>query len=482
MVFSSAVFLFAFLPLTLIAYYLLDRRFRNVFLLIMSLVFYGWGGPRYLLLLGLSIAVNYALALWVAGEKRAVPGIAKAGRFPVVLAVIFNLAVFFVFKYLNFTVANANALLLRLGLGESLLKQTAIVLPIGISFFTFQAMSYVFDVYRGRGEVQRNPLNVGLYIAFFPQLIAGPIVRYQTVAEEIRTRRESLRDFSSGLERFILGLAKKVILANTAASLADQAFDAAGPIPALLAWLGALAYTLQIYFDFSGYSDMAIGLGRMFGFHFDENFDYPYASATVTEFWRRWHISLGSWFRDYVYFPLGGSRVSRGKLVRNLLAVWLLTGVWHGANWTFILWGLLYFLLLTAEKLLDLPKKLPGKPAAAAVYRVFTLLCVVLGWVLFRAENLGGAAAYLRSMLGLGGAGLADGQSLYLLRQYWRVLLLGALLSLPLLRSLLAALRKKLPGEAVWDALKKLALLALAALAVAFTVSNSFNPFIYFNF
>ena len=303
MVFSSAVFLFAFLPLTLIAYYLLDRRFRNVFLLIMSLVFYGWGGPRYLLLLGLSIAVNYALALWVAGEKRAAPGIAKAGRFPVVLAVIFNLAVFFVFKYLNFTVANANALLLRLGLGESLLKQTAIVLPIGISFFTFQAMSYVFDVYRGRGEVQRNPLNVGLYIAFFPQLIAGPIVRYQTVAEEIRTRRESLRDFSSGLERFILGLAKKVILANTAASLADQAFDAAGPIPALLAWLGALAYTLQIYFDFSGYSDMAIGLGRMFGFHFDENFDYPYASATVTEFWRRWHISLGSWFRDYVYFP-----------------------------------------------------------------------------------------------------------------------------------------------------------------------------------
>ena len=348
MLFSSAVFLYAFLPATIAVYYLLLRKWRkaqNYFLLFVSLFFYGWGEPKFVLVMLLSIFANYIFALLVDyGKKKEKKYFCKA---VIALTVIFNLAILFVYKYLNFTAGIFENIF---GVNFGLPK---ILLPIGISFFTFQAMSYVLDVYRDRGAVQKNILNVGLYISFFPQLIAGPIVRYETVAEEINNRKETVEDFFGGFIRFIYGFAKKVLLSNNFAIIADRAFDTAaagGELSVSMSWLGAVSYAFQIFFDFGGYSDMAIGLGRMFGFHFLENFDYPYISRSITEFWRRCHISLGSWFRDYVYFPLGGSRVNKPRLILNLFVVWFLTGVWHGANWTFILWGLIYFVLLVVEK------------------------------------------------------------------------------------------------------------------------------------
>ena len=355
MLFSSSIFLFLFLPLVLFLYYLPLRGWRegqNLFLLLASLAFYAWGEPWFVLVMMASILINYAFGLWTARNKRT----GKSLFPPVALAVAVNLSVLFVFKYLMFTLGILNSL------GASL-TLPVIRLPIGISFFTFQALSYVLDVARGRGEVQRSPLKVGLYISFFPQLIAGPIVKYETVAQQIDCRKESWADVSSGCVRFLTGLGKKVLIANQMAVVADRAFGMeAGSLSASFAWLGSLCYTMQIYYDFSGYSDMAIGLGRMFGFHFLENFRYPYRSRSITEFWRRWHISLSTWFRDYVYFPLGGSRVDAPwKHLRNLFAVWLLTGIWHGANWTFIAWGLLYFLLLVLEKYAHVGR---GWPAA----------------------------------------------------------------------------------------------------------------------
>ena len=329
MVFSTPIFLFVFLPVVLLLYYLPRRSghfTRNFILLVFSLFFYAWGEPVHVALMLLSILMNWGFGLLVRGNR----GTAK-GKAAVALAVLYNMGMLFVFKYLNFVADNLGWLL------HTQFSIPKIALPIGISFYSFQALSYVIDVYRGHGEAQRNPMNVGLYIALFPQLIAGPIVRYETVALQIRERRECWDDFTSGVCRFIVGFAKKLILANQFGYLADTIFEWKMGMSVGMAWLGALAYTLQIYFDFSGYSCMAIGLGRMFGFHFLENFDHPYVSRSITEFWRRWHISLGTWFRDYVYFPMGGSRVkTKSRLVFNLFVVWMLTGIWHGANWTFV--------------------------------------------------------------------------------------------------------------------------------------------------
>ncbi|MDD3926872.1 MAG: MBOAT family protein, partial [bacterium] len=348
MLFSSSVFIFLFLPVTILVYYALikNRPLQNILLLIVSLLFYAWGEPWFVFVMIGSIISNWFFGLLI-DKHRDSPAKVK---FLLVAMLAFNLSVMFIFKYLVFALVNINGLL------KTHITVPDITLPIGISFFTFQAMSYVLDVYRKKGDVQINPLNVGLYISFFPQLIAGPIVRYQTIAEMINGRKENFDDFSQGVCRFIVGLAKKILLANTLALVADKAFSLpAGELSVTFAWLGAIAYAFQIFFDFSGYSDMAIGLGKMFGFHFDENFNYPYISKSVSEFWRRWHISLGTWFRDYVYFPLGGSRVtSRGRLVLNLFIVWLLTGIWHGANWTLIIWGLYYFVFITTEKLTGL--------------------------------------------------------------------------------------------------------------------------------
>ena len=399
MLFSSSVFLFLFLPAVLLVYYLPLRRWRegqNVFLLLASLFFYAWGEPWFVLVMIASILANYGFGLWVAHAQ----GRGRSGRPAVVCAVVLNLGLLFVFKYLMFTLGILN----RLGAAFVI---PVIELPIGISFFTFQALSYVLDVQRGRGQAQRSPLKVGLYVSLFPQLIAGPIVKYETVAEQIDGRRETWADFSAGCTRFIAGLGKKVLIANQLALVADWAFllEGAGDLTAAFAWLGSICYTFQIYYDFSGYSDMAIGLGKMFGFHFLENFNYPYISTSVTEFWRRWHISLSTWFRDYVYFPLGGSRVeSRSRHIRNLFVVWLLTGIWHGANWTFVAWGLFYFVLLVLEKYAGLGRGWPGW-----CRWLFTFLMVNFAWVLFRADSLLAAAHYLQAMFGL--TGVIFGQS-----------------------------------------------------------------------
>ena len=461
MVFSSYTFLFYFLPPLLILYYLIPRRSlggRNLVLLAFSLFFYFAGGPRHLPLMLLSIAINYVGGLLCA----------KRRRWALVLTMAVNLGLLGWFKYAGFVGENLRALGLPLSVPE-------VVLPIGISFFTFQGMSYVIDVYRGDTPPAKNPLQVALYIALFPQLVAGPIVRYTTVAEELVSRRETFDDFAAGALRFSFGLAKKMLLANNLSLMADEAFSTA-PIGAAAAWLGAIAYTGQIYFDFSGYSDMAIGLGRMFGFHFEENFNYPYISKSVTEFWRRWHMSLSGWFRDYVYIPLGGSRAGTAKQVRNILLVWTLTGLWHGAAWNFLLWGLYFGVLLLGEKFWW-GKALERAPSP--LRHLYAMVIVVLGWVLFRCEGLSAVGSYLGAMLGLSGAGW--GQALYFLRQYGVFLVVGAVASLPVKDALRAALQRRKAERAIqWgSALAGLALLGLSFLQL---ISSTANPFIYYRF
>jgi len=473
MLFSSNIFLFLFLPLTIIIYYVLPRRLRNAFLFLVSLIFYGWGEPSFLFVMLGCIAFDYVFAIIIhkiekPGPKRAV----------LAFAIACNLGLLFIYKYLNFTVTNLNQLGFNLPYKE-------IILPLGISFFTFQAMSYVIDVYRNNAKVQYNPLNIGLYITFFPQLVAGPIVRYQTIADQIITREETVSDFSEGVRRFIIGFSKKVILANNMALVADAAFKAADPTRTVAyAWIGALAYAFQILFDFSGYSDMAIGMGKMFGFHFLENFNYPYISASISEFWRRWHISLGQWFRDYVYFPLGGSRVkSRWRMVFNLFVVWTLTGIWHGASWNFLIWGLGYFVLIAFEKLTDIPNRFRHTWQKVA-YRIFTLLCVLLGWVIFRANGMQAGWNYLLSMVGANGNALAGVDVAGALRDYWFFFLAAIVCSTPVF---LVAKNKLMESKhrAVRVAVNVLSVAAYLCIfiwAFSFLILGSQNPFIYFNF
>ena len=461
MVFSSGIFLFLFLPIVLLIYYnplIRSRSFRNIFLFLASIIFYAWGEPVYVLLMLSSIVVNWLFGRCIMAGKNSTVIAA--------LAVVYNLAFLFVFKYLDFAITNCNNLL------NLSIPLFGIELPIGISFYTFQAMSYVIDVKRKPELAQRSLLNVGLYIACFPQLIAGPIVRYETVAQQIRERTESWNDVTVGLRRFLWGLAKKVILANNLAKFADLSFDGI-ELSTALAWLGAAAYMLQIYFDFSGYSDMAIGLGRMFGFRFDENFNYPYAASGITDFWRRWHISLSTWFRDYVYIPLGGNRVRPARHILNLFLVWLLTGIWHGANWTFILWGLIYFLLLMLEKYTPLKRvpKLFG--------HLYTLLAVCLCWVLFRAASLSSALEYLKAMFGAAPLGIWDGNASIVLTNGFVYFLLGAILSFPIVPYF--AKKTFVQKPAVQYLLAFFQLLVFL-LTIGFILSSSYDPFIYFNF
>lgn len=468
MVFSTTTFLFLFLPAVLAVYYIpfvkKRRKLSNFILTAASILFYAWGEPVFVLIMLGSIVINWAFGLAV--QKNLEKNKSKA-RLAVGLSVATDLAILFVFKYLTFILENFNLLF------NKNINTLNIALPIGISFFTFQAMSYVIDVYRGKGEAQKNPLNVALYISFFPQLIAGPIVRYETVADEIQNRRENIDDFCSGVYRFMLGLCKKVLIANNLATVADVAFGSS-ELSVAMAWLGVLAYTLQIYFDFSGYSEMAIGMGRMFGFHFLENFDYPYSSRTITEFWRRWHMSLGTWFRDYVYFPLGGSRVkSKARLVFNLFVVWSLTGIWHGANWTFLLWGLLYFVLLTIEKLTGLSKK-PNWFG-----HIYTLLFVMLGWVLFRASNVTDAFRYIGVMFGVGSSGLYDSDFLMYISNFKFYLIAGVLASFPILKKIKSC---KWVNIKIYHIISAVCLTVMFIVSLSFMIKGSYNPFIYFNF
>ncbi len=478
MLFSSNEFLFLFMPIVLLLYYGIFKHIknitpRNVLLLIFSLIFYAWGEEIFVFVLLGSILMNWAFGLLVDKYR---PN-KKAAYTIITLSTIFNVAVIFVGKYLMFTLNNVNALF------GSDIPVPQIALPIGISFFTFQAMSYVIDVYRQNGEAQKNPLNVGLYITFFPQLIAGPIVRYETVAYQINHRVETLDDFTKGVCRFIVGLGKKVLIANNMAIIADAVFGT-NEMSLAAAWMGALAYSFQIYFDFSGYSDMAIGLGKMFGFRFEENFDYPYISTSATEFWRRWHISLGTWFRDYVYFPLGGSRVeSKVRLVFNLFVVWFLTGVWHGANWTFIVWGLYYFVILTIEKVFFTKyiKDIKTKPVyIRALSHIITLFIVIISWVVFRANDLGHFASYIQSMFA--NPVMVDDMFLGYFRDKAVIFVFAVIFSMPLAKKINQLCEKSKALATVKSIAYPIVIFALFLTAAAYIVKGSYNPFIYFNF
>lgn len=469
MLFPSEVFLFVFLPIVVVVYYALLRKtknIKNIFLLIVSLFFYAWGEPTYVFLMVGTILFNWLLGILV--DKFRENKLIKIGLF--IMLIAFNIGILGWFKYSGFTVLQINRFL-----GTSI-PVPVVPLPIGISFFTFQAMSYVIDVYRKQGKMQLNPLNVGLYVSFFPQLIAGPIVRYETVAEQIEHRKENLQGFTSGVTRFCIGLAKKVLIANNMALIADKVFELIinGEFQAsvAMAWLGAISYTFQIFFDFSGYSDMAIGLGKMFGFHFEENFKYPYISKTVSEFWRRWHISMQTWFRDYVYFPLGGSRVSKPRAIFNIFVVWLLTGMWHGANWTFIAWGLMYFVILTFEKLTGLAKK---------EYwwgHIYTMVLVIIGWVIFRSTGMGNAFLYIKAMFGIGAKGILDKAVFAYIAQNWLYFVLAIIGSMPIMPKI----DKKLENNKVWQVVYAVGVVVCMVVSVSFICNNAYNPFIYFNF
>ena len=466
MLFSSVPFLFYFLPAVLLVYFLVPKRAKNGVLLLSSLVFYGWGEPRYLPVMLVSILQGYIFGRLIERFRDT-----RRAKLFLVLSVLLSLGTLAYFKYADFMIANLNALT---GLSAPLLR---LALPVGISFYTFQILSYTVDVYRGTVPAQRNFIDLAAYIAMFPQLIAGPIVRYSDIAVQLKTREHSVSEAASGARRFILGLAKKILLANLLGELVSS-FRASADLSILYYWLGAIAFTLQIYYDFSGYSDMAIGLGRIFGFRYLENFDYPYISASITEFWRRWHMSLGSWFRDYVYIPLGGNRVSKAKWLRNILIVWLLTGLWHGAAWNFVLWGLFFAVFLTAEKLWY------GRALAKTrVFKhIYVLLLVVVSFVLFDANSVGEAAATIGGLFGAAGVSAVNPISLYYLRSFAVVFLIGIVGATPLPKRIVEQLGSTRAGAMVVDVLEPLVLVSVLAVSIGYLVDGSFNPFLYFRF
>jgi len=492
MLFSSVPFLYYFLPAVLLCYFLLPlllkytvapflpkltaritggrwqaspegflTSVRNLILLVFSLVFYGWGEPKYVYLMFATIALFYLCGLAIGWCST------KAWqKFWLVASVVISLSLLALFKYADFFISSVNAVT---GLNMTLLR---LALPIGISFYTFQCLSYTVDVYRGTAQVQKNPINFGAYVALFPQLIAGPIVRYVDVARELNSRDHSWEKIALGLRRFLVGLTKKILIANQLGELTNI-FRDSGEKSVVFFWMYAIAFALHIYFDFSGYSDMAIGLGKVFGFHFIENFNYPYLSKSIGEFWRRWHMSLGSWFRDYVYIPLGGNRVSKSRWVFNTLVVWMLTGLWHGAAWNFVLWGLLYAAFLLLEKFVPALLKLP-----TLLRRCYVLLIVVLGFVLFNAVSLQEAVSDIGGMFGFAGVPLVNSQTLYYLRSYGALFIAGFIGATPLVKNL----AQKLEHKPIGAVLEPIVLIALLLVCTAYLVDGSFNPFLYFRF
>ena len=463
MVFSSLPFLFFYLTVVLLVYKLSPLKLRNLFLFLASLFFYAWGEPVYIVIMFLSTAIDYTHGMlvekWRANDKKA--------RLAVASSVFFNLAILVFFKYWDFLMGSINAIT---GWNLPLL---GIPLPIGISFYTFQTMSYTIDVYRQDAPVQKNIITFGTFVTLFPQLIAGPIIQYKSVAEQLMHREEGLGKFVSGVERFSVGLAKKVLLANAIGSMWDAFLAMSGAeLTVVGAWLGLMAYAFQIYFDFSGYSDMAVGLGRMIGFEFMENFNYPYISQSIVEFWKRWHISLTNWFREYLYFPLGGSRCSKGKWIRYILIVWVLTGIWHGAGWNFLLWGLYYAVWMLAERLF-LGKYLEKLPGAAQ--HVYTMVVVLIGWCLFAVEDMGHLGTYLAACFG--GARFISANTLYYLRSYLPMLVILIVASTPAVKKLWNKLDEK-----VRLVISPALVLGALVLCTACLVDASYNPFLYFRF
>ena len=466
MLFSSIPFLYYFLPCVLILYFVVPKCLKNTVLLLSSLVFYAWGEPKYVLLMAVSITLGYVFRLLIEIWRGT-----KLSKLFLILSIVTSLGLLGYFKYADFFIANFNA---ATGLSVPLLK---IALPIGISFYTFQILSYTVDVYRGEVKAQRNYISLAVYVALFPQLIAGPIVRYSDIAAQLESRTHSFSNVALGTRRFILGLAKKVLIANALGELCDI-FKESNDKSVLFFWLYAIAFTLHIYFDFSGYSDMAIGLGKIFGFDFLENFDYPYISGSITEFWRRWHMSLGSWFRDYVYIPLGGNRVSKARWFLNIFIVWMLTGFWHGAAWNFIVWGLFFAILLIIEKLWLL-KPLKKSKVLSHIYVMFF---VIISFVIFNAADMKEAFSYIGGMFGAGGIPFISEEWLYYLRSYGVVLIVAIIGATPLVKKLVLSVKKKSTGEKIMNIAEPIMLVALLLVITAYLVDGSFNPFLYFRF
>lgn len=466
MVFSSTIFLCVYLPLVLLGYYICPKKGRNLFLLIVSLVFYAWGEPKYVFLMIFSILVNYIFGRLMDKNR----GRQKRMKLMLVLSVVIDLGLLSVFKYTDFIITNVNAIF---GSSFDLLN---IALPIGISFYTFQAMSYTIDVYRDDVRVQKNLIDFGMYITMFPQLIAGPIVRYADVQDQLAERSVTTADFSEGVMRFVVGLGKKVLLANQMGAVWSDIYALGGDVSALMAWTGAIAYTFQIYFDFSGYSDMAIGLGRMFGFKFPENFRYPYQSVSITDFWRRWHITLSTWFKEYLYIPLGGNRRGLARQALNLLIVWSLTGFWHGAGWNFVMWGLYYFVILFIEKLFLL-KALDKLPKFFR--HVYALVLIIIGWVIFASDDVSVLLPYLGSMFGANGA--IGGMDVYTLLTKAVLLIICCIASTELPKKLFLSAAGAMNEKAAFT-LKSVLMIALLALSMILLIGDSYNPFLYFRF
>lgn len=466
MVFSSLTFLQCFLPLCLLAYFLVPQKWRNGTLFLFSLLFYAWGEPVYVVLMLFSTVLDYTCGQMVERHRGQ-----RGAKIALLVSVCVNLGLLGVFKYSDFLIGTVNSIF------GTAIPQPNLPLPIGISFYTFQVLSYVIDVYRGETAAQRNFIDLAAYVSLFPQLIAGPIVRYSDVAAELKSRTHSVSAAAEGVRRFTVGFAKKILLANQFGALAS-AYKSTQDASVLFVWLYALAFLLQVYFDFSGYSDMAIGLGRMLGFHFPENFNYPYISASITEFWRRWHMSLGSWFRDYLYIPLGGSRKGKARQLLNILIVWLATGLWHGAAWTFVLWGLWFAVLLLLEKL----ALLPVLEKHRVLGHVYTLFFVTLGFVLFDADSAAQAVSRIGAMFGASGLPLSSAQAVYYLKSYGPLLVLGILCATPLPKMIVAKLRKSKGAATALDVLEPLCVLIPLLLGTAFLVDGSFNPFLYFRF
>ena len=466
MVFSSLYFLFLYLPIVLLVYHITPLKWRNLWLLVVNLIFYGWGEPRYIVLMLFTILLDYFMGLVVARCKERDND--KGARIAVAVALVLNLAILFFFKYWDLVAKTFQ----YFGIGMPVLNLT---LPIGISFYTFQTMTYPVDVYRGDAQVQKNIVNFGTFVTLFPQLIAGPIIKYKELADQMTYRTHSPEQFASGVQVFTVGLAKKVLLANNIGKLWDVYL--ALPVDQLTvsgAWLGVLAFSLQLYFDFSGYSDMAVGLGRMLGFEFPRNFNYPYISKSVTEFWRRWHISLGSWFREYLYIPMGGNRVSKPRLFFNLFVVWAATGIWHGASWNFLVWGLYFAVLVILEKafLGKLLEKLP-----AAIQHIYTLFLVLVSWAIFAVEDFGHLGAYLAAMFGGANGGLYNENVGYYFTSFLPMLIIGCVAATPLAAKLWA----KLPVKVV-KVILPVVLLAGLIFSTAYLVDATYNPFLYFRF
>lgn len=465
MLFTSISFLYYFLPALIIIYFITPKKYKNIILLIASLLFYFYGEPKYVFLMIAEIVIAYIGAILIDKYKSQSKNI-------LIITLFIHVFLLIIFKYTDFIIQTIN------DISNANIKLLNIALPIGISFYTFQIISYIIDVYNGKVKVQKNIINLATYVSLFPQLVAGPIVRYQTVEKELDDRVHSFNNFAYGIRRFSMGLAKKVLIANALGELCTKAF-VLNETTVIFYWIFGISYMLQLYFDFSAYSDMAIGLGRIFGFNFPENFNYPYISKSITEFWRRWHISLGTWFKDYVYIPLGGNRDGKYKQIRNILIVWLLTGIWHGANWTFLIWGLLFGIILIIEKIFlnKFMEKLPS-----FIKRIYVLFIVMILFIIFNAENMSVALTNIKGLFGMNGEVFVNDYTLHYLKSYLPLLIIAFFGATPFIKTLIDKLRKNKYANNIINILEPILIVMILVVVTSYLIDNSYNPFLYFRF